>query len=73
MESVALDGHKGEEEEDVNFVSGVGFQNQKYGNQSKNRNFGGSCQINNYSQNSQHQNPFTSNNNFTRNYGASSY
>lgn len=38
VEAVLLGGDK-KEEEDVNFVSGVDFQSQKYGNQSNNRNF----------------------------------
>ena len=73
VDTVGLDGDKEEEEEeDVKFVSGVGFQNQRYGNKSNNRNFNGLGQESNYNQNSQYQKPFNSNN-YTRNCGASSY
>ena len=63
-----------EEEEDVNFVSGSGFQNQRFGNQSGYRNFYGNGQKSGYNQSSQYQKPY--NNNYKRNnkpYGNSYY
>ena len=56
-------------EEDVNYVSSVGFQNQRSGNQNGNRNCNGNGQMSNYNKSSQYQKPFCSN----RNYVASSY
>ena len=48
-------------EEDVNFVSGSGFQNQRSGNQSGYRNSFGNEQRSGYNQSSQHQKLFSSN------------
>ena len=64
---------KAEVEEDVNFISGIGFQ--RSGNQSGNENFYGSGQRSNFNQSSQYQKPYSqnysSNNNMS--YGNSSY
>ena len=65
----------GDLEEDVNFISGTGFQNQRLGNQSGYRNSYGNGQRSIFNQNSQFQKPY--NNNFNNsnnmNYGNSSY
>ena len=61
-------------EEDVNFVSGSGFQNQRSGNQSGYRNSFGNEQRSGYNQSSQYQKLFSSNyNNSNKAYGNSFY
>lgn len=55
------------DKEDVNYVSGTGFQNQSGKIKSN-----GTSQRSNYNQGSQYQKPFNNNNSNT-NYGASSY
>ncbi|XP_024014751.1 uncharacterized protein LOC112088577 [Eutrema salsugineum] len=72
------------EEEDVNFVSGSGFQGQRFGNQQGNRSYSGNYSGNNqrntfnsnqnfsgYTPKPQYQKPF-SNNSFSRNYSTPS-
>ncbi|XP_024014462.1 uncharacterized protein LOC112088416 [Eutrema salsugineum] len=72
------------EEEDVNFVSGSGFQGQRFGNQQGNISYSGNYSGNNqrstfnsnqnfsgYTPKSQYQKPF-SNNSFSRNYSTPS-
>ena len=60
-------------EEDVNFISGAGFQ--RSGNQKGNMNFYGNGQGSNFNQSSQYQKPYSQNNinNNSRSYGNSSY
>ncbi|XP_024015856.1 uncharacterized protein LOC112089112 [Eutrema salsugineum] len=72
------------EEEDVNFVSGSGFQGQRFGNQQGNRSYSGNYSGNNqrntfnsnqnfsgYTPKPQYQKPFSSNS-FSRNYSTPS-
>ena len=64
----------GDREEDVNFISGTCFQNQRYGNQSGYINSYGNGQKSGENQSPQHQQPFSSNNNSNnRAYGNSFY
>ena len=60
-------------EEDVNFISGAGFQ--RTGNHSVNGNFYGNGQRSNFNQTSQYQKPYSQkyNSNNSRSYGNSSY
>ncbi|XP_018487793.1 uncharacterized protein LOC108858346 [Raphanus sativus] len=53
-------------EEDVNYISGTGFQ--RSGNQSGNMNLYGNSQRSNYRQNSQYQKPYNNNNKSLNNY-----
>ena len=62
------------EEEDVNFISGTGFQNQRSGNHSGYINSYGNGQKRNYNQSSQYHKPYINNyNNSNKPYGNSSY
>ena len=62
------------DEEDVNFISGTGFQNQRSGNQSGYNNSYGNGQKSGYNQSSQYQKPYSNNyNNNNRPYINSSY
>ncbi|KAF2608804.1 hypothetical protein F2Q68_00044170 [Brassica cretica] len=64
----------GGDEEDVNFISGIGFQNQRSGNQSGNINFHSNGQRGNYNQSSQYQKSYCNNyNNNNTTFGSSSY
>ncbi|XP_048620048.1 uncharacterized protein LOC125590505 [Brassica napus] len=54
-----------DEEEDVNFVSGSGFQNQRSGNQSGYRNCYGNGQKSGYNQSSQYQKTYSRNYNIS--------
>ena len=62
-------------EEDVNFISGTGFQNQKPGNKSGYRKSYRNGQRSNFNQSSQFQKPYNNNfkNSNNMNYGNSSY
>ena len=61
-------------EGDVNFISGTGFQNQRSGNQSGYNNSYGNGQKSGYNQSSQYQKPYSNNyNNNNRPYINSSY
>ncbi|KAL1212234.1 hypothetical protein V5N11_030303 [Cardamine amara subsp. amara] len=71
-----------QEEQDVNYVSGTGFQ--RFGNSQGNRGYNGGSPRGNYSgnpsssnytcnQTSQYKKPFQSGSSFTKNYGSSSY
>ncbi|KAL1194513.1 hypothetical protein V5N11_010419 [Cardamine amara subsp. amara] len=71
-----------QEEQDVNYVSGIGFQH--FGNSQGNRSYNGGSPRGNSSgnpsssnyrgnQTSQYQKPFQSGSSFTKNYGSSSY
>ncbi|KAF2594003.1 hypothetical protein F2Q70_00043277 [Brassica cretica] len=72
-DSYDVDNDKGDEE-DVNFISGIGFQNQRSGNQSGNINFHSNGQRGNYNQSSQYQKSYCNNyNNNNTTFGSSSY
>ena len=74
MEAVDVNSD-GDLEEDVNFISDIGFQNQKPGNHSGYRNSCGNGQMSNFNQSSQFQKPYSNNfnNSSNINYGNSSY
>ena len=73
VEAVDVDNAK-DENEDVNFVSGSGFQNQRSGNQSGYKNSYGNCQKSGYNQSSQYQKPYNNNyNSSNKPYGSSYY
>ncbi|KAF2582446.1 hypothetical protein F2Q68_00005102 [Brassica cretica] len=75
VEAVDVDTDRGDEE-DVNCISGIGFQNQRSGNQGGNKNFYGNGQRGGYNQSSQYQKPYIKTyNNYNKNkaYGSSSY
>jgi len=74
MEAVEINSD-GELEEDVNFISGICFQNKKPENHSGYKNSYGNGQRNNFNQNSQFQKPYNNNfnNNNNMNYENSSY
>lgn len=73
VEAVDVDNDKGDEE-DVNFISGIGFQNHRSGNQSGNINFHSNGQRGNYNQSSQYQKSYCNNyNNNNTTFGSSSY
>lgn len=69
VEVVDVDNDKGDKA-NVNYISGIGFQSQRFGNQSGNRKFIGTVQRSNYNQDSQYQKLFSKNN---MNHGPSSY
>ena len=62
-------------EEDVNFIGGTRFQNQRPGNQNGYRNSYGNGHRSNFNQNSQFQKPYNNNfnNSININYGNPSY
>ena len=74
MEAIKINS-EGDLEEDVNFISGTWFQNQRPMNQSGYRNSYGNGLSSNFNQNSQFQKPYSNNfnNNINKNYGKSSY
>ena len=73
VEAVDVDSDM-DEEEDVNFINGSGFHNQRSGNQSGYRNSYNNSQKSAYNQNSQYQKPFSSNyNSSNKAYGSSFY
>ena len=73
VEAVDVDSDM-DEEKDVNFVSGSGFQNQRSGNQSGYRNSYCNGQKNEYNQSSQYQKPYSSTyNSSNKPYGNSYY
>ena len=73
VEVIDVDIYK-DEEEDVNFVSGTCFQNQRYGNHSGYINSYGNGQKSGYNQSPQYQKPFSNNYNISNKaYGNSFY
>ncbi|KAF3560268.1 hypothetical protein F2Q69_00013045 [Brassica cretica] len=64
--------HRGDEE-NVNFITGTGFQNQKYEIQSGNKNFYGNKEISNYNHSSEYHKFYSNNNINNTAYESSSY
>ena len=50
VEAIVVDSDRGDDE-DANYISGSGFQSQRFGNQSGNINFNGADQRGNFSNN----------------------